>query len=166
MDVYHYQADLTRIARWHTTDTEAAADAVQTLYLKLCEMEIKEGNLDRIFYNGKLNMVYIFSAIRNIIINEIRAAKNLEPLQDQEPEPETEDELTTDEMCRCVKDELNRMREYDRLLTITFYSQNHSIRSMSKEVGISARNIHYTLTRVKKQIKSVILENPDKFPRL
>lgn len=167
-DVYKYQSDLKRIARYHTPDNEAAADAVQNFYLKLCELQNKEGNLDRIFYKGKLNMVYVFTAIRNIIINEYRLTKNLEPFENIEEEPITEDEqeLTTDEMCRIVKDELNKMREYDKLLTLTFYTENHSIRSMSKAVGISARNIHYTLQRVQKQIKSVILENPDKFPAL
>jgi len=167
LDVYRYQADLVRIANWHTPDTEAAADAVQTFYLKLCEMQNKEGNLDRIFYKGKLNMVYVFSSIRNIIINEYRITKNLEPLEaiTEDPATEPEQDITTDEMCAHIRKELAGMREYDKLLTLTFYSENHSIRSMSKAVGISTRNIHYTLQRVQKQIKSVILENPDKFPK-
>lgn len=167
LDVYHYQSELTRIANYLTVDTEAAADAVQNFYVKLCEMQAKEGNLDRIFYKGKLNMVYVFSALRNILTNEYRATKLLDPLEDsQEPEPESEDDITTDEMCACIRLELSKMREYDKLLTLTYYQENHSIRSMSKAVGISTRNIHYTLQRVQKQIKSVILENPDKFPRL
>ena len=166
LDVHKYQADLTRIANYLTVDPEDAADAVQNFYVKLCEMQAKEGNLDRIFYKGKLNMVYVFASLRNILTNEYRATKNLEPFEDQEPETDQEDEITTDEMCACIKLELSQMREYDRLLTLTFYGENHSIRSMAKEVGISSKNIFYTLKRVQNRIKFVILENPDKFPRL
>jgi RNA polymerase sigma factor (sigma-70 family) len=149
-------------------DTEAAADAVQSFYLKLCEMQQKEGNLDRIFYKGKLNMVYVFSSIRNILINEYRLTKHLEPIYEgiDEPLTESEPELSTDDMCACIKRELANMREYDRLMTLTYYSEDHSIRSLAETVGISSKNVFVTLKRVKDHMKSVILENPDKFPAL
>ena len=167
LDVYRYQPDLVRISNYLTSDSEAAADAVQNLYVKLCEMECKEGNLDRIFYKGKLNMVYVFAALRTILADEYRATKHLEPLQGHEdPLTEMEEDISTDEMCACVRLELAQMREYDRLLTLTFYGENHSIRSMAKEVGISASNIYYTLEKVQSRIKSVILSNEDKFPKI
>jgi transposase-like protein len=58
------------------------------------------------------------------------------------------------------------MREYDRLMTLTYYSEDHSIRSLAETVGISSKNVFVTLKRVKDHMKSVILENPDKFPAL
>lgn len=166
-DVYTYNKELQRIANYYTSDPDIAADAVQTLYLKLCEIQQKEGNLDRIFYNGKLNMVYIFTSIRNIIISDFRKTKNIEPLPERYDclgEPD-EDEITTSEMTAIIKRELSQMREYDRLLCLIYYTENHSIRSMAAAVGISAKNIHYTLQRVQNRIKDVILRNQDKFPK-
>jgi RNA polymerase sigma factor (sigma-70 family) len=169
MDVYKYQPDLLRIARWHSPDDpDSASDAVQTLYLKLCEMEAKEGNLDRIFYNGNLNMVYIFSSIKNILINQYRATKNIDRFPEDYdcPDRDEEDAISNDEMCCRVREELSKMREYDRLMALTYYTEEHSIRSLASNVGISPKNVFVTLSRVRSKIKSVILENPDKFPKL
>lgn len=167
MDIYNYNTDLCRIARYHTASEDIAKDAVQSLYLKLCEMQQKEGNLDRLFYNGKLNMVYIFTALRNIIINEYRQQKNLEPLPDRfELRPDHPEEIETGELCREVKNELAQMREYDRLMVYAYYTEGHSIRSLAKVTGISTKNIYITLRRVKDSLSETFKQNPAKFPKV
>ena len=168
-DVYRYQADLTRIARWHSPDDpEAAADALQTFYLKLCEIQQREGNLDRLFYNGKLNMVYVFTSLKNILIDTYRAGQRFDPLPDNYDAPDgaVEDELTTEEMCAEVRRELSEMREYDRLMTYAYYDGDHSIRSLAKAVNISPKNVFITLRRVRTKISESIIKNPSKFPKL
>lgn len=169
LDVYRYQADLQRIARWHSPDDpEAAADALQTFYLKLCEIEQREGNLDRLFYNGKLNMVYVFTSLKNILIDIYRVGQRFEPLPDyyEAPDRDEEEELTTEEICAGVRRELEEMREYDRLMVLAYYNGDHSIRSLAKAVNISPKNVFITLRRVRNRISEVITNNPTKYPKL
>lgn len=75
------------------------------------------------------------------------------PIDDLEERPEEPDERTT-EIADRIREELNKLSWYDRLLFETFVDENHTISSLARATGIPRTSISLSINRIRKHIKS------------
>ena len=131
-------------------------DIVQDMYLKLCEKELEEGNLCSITYEGKLNMVYIFSMINNAIVSLRRKKKEqtlVVNLHDKQEEKNETNETEFHYLLESIYDTLQELHWYDRELFSFYIRSGKSIRQLANKTGISRTSINNTLQNVKQIIR-------------
>lgn len=131
-------------------------DIVQDMYLKLCEKQDEEGDLCSITYEGKLNMVYMFSMINNAIVS-LRRKKKEQTLVVNLHDKQEEDNDTNEHEFQYLLDKiygtLQEMHWYDRELFSFYIRSGKSIRQLAKKTGISRTSINNTLQNVKQIIR-------------
>lgn len=152
-DITHRYQDMIKIAKYLGASDDMAQDIAQECFLKLGEIQQREGNIDRITYNGKLNMTYIFSMVKNIHLNICRV--NNKTSDCEIPEIKTE----TNDLANHVKDALNQLglNWYHKRITEVYLFQGYSIRELAKETTISPTNIFHTLKHSKAQLRKLVV---------
>lgn len=149
-------------------DNDIAQDLVQTMFVKLIELEQKEGNLNRLSFNNELNKYFAYRIMLNLFINEKkRNSKNKASVYYCDPDelPDTPDptpnqnqleseyQEAKDNLLEEVSDTLKELHWYDALLFKEYATTDISFRKLSEETGISARSIFNTVNNVRKEIK-------------
>jgi DNA-directed RNA polymerase specialized sigma subunit len=66
---------------------------------------------------------------------------------------------------RFVKDKMNNLHEYDKLLFEIYFSSGKSIRKLAKDTGISTTSIYTTLKNVKQYLKDEVESEYKEFER-
>lgn len=131
-------------------------DIVQDMYLKLCEKQQQEGDLCSITYEGKINMVYVFSMINNAIVSLRRKKKEQRlviNLHDKQHEESDTNENDFHDLLESIYETLQEMHWYDRELFTFYIKSGKSIRQLAKKTGISRTSINNTLQNVKQIIR-------------
>jgi len=83
-DIAKRHIEWIKIAKYLGANRDEVDDMVQTMYLKLGEIQIKEGSLNRFAnYNGTINTIYLFKMLHNAFIDIKRAENKTIPHQDQ-----------------------------------------------------------------------------------
>ena len=73
-----------KIAKYIGASNDEADDMVQSMYLKLAEIQLAEGNFVRLTnYNGTINTIYLFKMLHNAFMDIKRASNKTIPHQDQ-----------------------------------------------------------------------------------
>jgi hypothetical protein len=152
-DITKYYKEFIAIAKYHDTDDETAKDVVQDVFLKLCEIQQREGSIDRLTYRGKLNMVYIFNAIRNTIYTKKKKAKKMQYVWAYANEGMSEQPGM---LLGEVNEMLQNEGAFFHKLYISYFNDKISIRKLSKETGIGTNTIFQGITFIKNKIKAVI----------
>ena len=144
-DLTYLHRDLVLAAK--AFGAEYPEDTVQDAWVKLTEIENKEGSLDRI-ENPK---DFMFLTIKNQILNERRGGKKnvrLNPDEEQSEENYNEDIRYTDAM-----EEISNMSEKDRELIMAYINNpTATARSLAKEMRISKSFIHERLSKIRRKI--------------
>lgn len=71
-----YQNECMRMAMSIIKDKEIAEDVVQDFLMKLVMIENEEGSIERIYYNGVPNKVFMYRSLMNRYIDKWRKRKN------------------------------------------------------------------------------------------
>jgi len=138
---------------------EESDEVVQRMYLKLGEVQHKEGNLNRLLnYNDEINTVYIFKVLQNLVI-DFKKKDNLIEFQDEI----TSTECTTDEtseteyqvLVTSIKGVLHTFHEYDQMLIEMHFVFGLSMRQISKETGIPTHSIFNSIKNAKTRIRQL-----------
>lgn len=66
---------------------------------------------------------------------------------------EIEEEDDTQELVKKIKDELQKLPWYDRMLFETFVDEGHTISSLARATGIPRTSISLSINRIRKHIK-------------
>lgn len=66
---------------------------------------------------------------------------------------EIEEEEDTQELIKKIKDELQKLPWYDRMLFETFVDEGHTISSLARATGIPRTSISLSINRIRKHIK-------------
>ena len=145
---------LLDMAKYHGADYEDAKDAVQDFFLKLSEIQQKEGNLDRLEYNGKMNLVYMFNAMRNIVYNKHRKNERIQRsgLLDATVPPATLHEVE-------VNEHLKTLDPFCQKLYSAYMQDNISMRELSKKTNISVTTIFYGVKNIRETLKEIFYES-------
>lgn len=156
-----------RVAMFYGCPQDVAPDVVQDVYIALMNIERRDGNLNRITHDGKLNDAYMFTAIRNTIDKRVFREKKRTPVffyglqingamlkQESFIDTIEREHEFVDLVCDCER-VLNSLDWYDRDL-FKAYIKEGSIRKLHKATGISTRCIHKTLIKVRTLIQQQI----------
>lgn len=157
-DIQNRHKEFLSIARYCGMDEDTAKDVVQDTFLKLLEIEGREGSIDRITYKGNLNMVYVFNMIRNASIDILKAngmkvgLYNCIGLIDSSFSSASDYDNTQHVIDEILGD--GESSHYYQNLKDAYYTQDTSLRRFSQDTGI-----HYmTIYRDIKELHSRIAE--------
>ena len=150
-DITNLYPKLLDIAMYHNATQEEAEDVVQDLFVKLKEIEIKEGSIDRLTYKGKINMVYLFNSIRNRVYNQKRYSNKFICIADISPMESHAHSLAQSE----IDDQLVKMGSYYHKLYHAYFNDNISMRKLAEETNISLTTIYYGLRHIKNTLKPI-----------
>jgi len=141
------------MAKYHGAGYEDAQDIVQDLFVKLLEIEKKEGSLDRLTYKGKINTVYLFNAIRNIAHNKRRHTDRNVQVEKDSSIPEFT--IQTSE----VKEHLKSLDPFCQKLYSAYMQDNISMRELSRKTNISVTTIFYGVKNIRETLKEIFYES-------
>ena len=145
---------LLDMAKYHGAGCEDAQDAVQDLFIKLLAIQQKEGNLNRLEYNGNINLVYIFNALRGIVNNK-RRYDNYR-LGNEKLSANRTCEFTLHE-CE-VNDRLKKMDGFSQQLYRAYMEDNISLRELSRRTNISVTTIFYGVKKIRETLKDIFYD--------
>lgn len=151
-DVANMYQDLLKIAKYHGVDYEDAQDIVQDLFVKLTEIENKEGSLDRLTYKGKINTVYLFNAIRNITINKRKYSDRNLQIEKDSVIPEFTIQTTE------IKEHLKTLDPFCQKLYAAYMQDNISMRELSRKTNISVTTIFYGVKNIRETLKEIFYD--------
>lgn len=138
-------------ARWDDVD-----DVVQTMYVKLLEIQQKEGNLNRMqLPNGGINTLYVFKILQSAVVDQYREQKKqIEILYEENPiEPPDEMEYRHAELMEQIKCVIDGMHEYEQMMLELYFVYGYSMRQIEKRTGIPTHSIFNTIKNCKEKIK-------------
>jgi len=146
-----------RVAIYLGSLPDNAEDYVQNMYIKLGEIQIRDGNLNRMRnYSGGINTVYIFKILTNIIIDSKRK-RTIEtiPLTIDISIAETPnyEEDSYSDLINCIKAEIESMHPYEQMLLELHFVYGMSMRQIESETSIPTHSIFNTLKNAKAKIK-------------
>ena len=151
-DIIKMRGEFIKMALYYGVDEDTAKDVVQDLYVKLIELENKEGSFERITYKGKLNKVYVFNTIRNIIINKRRYTDRNIRIEKDDVIPEFTIQQTE------IKEKLSQMDIFSQQLYDAYMKDNISMRELSKRTNISVTTIFYGVKNIRENLKPIFYE--------
>ncbi len=130
-------------------------DAVQEMYLKLCEINEAEGSLNRFEYHGQVNTMYIFKILQSKVIDAFRQKKRevYDEQQFNPVEPIQECEYAFEDLMSCVKSTIDEMGDYDQMLLELYFVYGFSMREIESRTGIPLHSIFNRLQVSKNIIK-------------
>jgi DNA-directed RNA polymerase specialized sigma subunit len=147
-----------KIAIYFGADVESAGEIVQQMYLKLGEIQIKEGNLNKLInYNGAINTVYVFKVLQNLFydskkVKEIGADYIDNTYINDIEESEQEYHIVLAKM----KVVILSFNEYEQMLLELYFVHNRSLREINKRTGIGVHSIFNTIKNAKEKIRATI----------
>lgn len=158
-DIANRHKEWLKIATYLGCVGEESDEVVQRMYLKLGEIQEREGHLTKIEnYNGQVNTVYIFKVIQNLVI-DFRKKDNL--IEYKEEVQETDQCITTDKSSEeeyqllivAIKECLHQFHQYDQMLIEMHFVYGLSMRQISKETGIPTHSIFNSIKNAKTRIR-------------
>ena len=131
-------------------------DAVQEMYLKLCEINEAEGSLNRFEYHGQVNTMYIFKILQSKVIDAFRQKKRevYDEQQFNPVEPIQECEFAFEDLMSCVKSTIDEMGDYDQMLLELYFVYGFSMREIESRTGIPLHSIFNRLQSAREIIKN------------
>ena len=145
-----------KIAKYIGASNDEADDMVQSMYLKLAEIQLAEGNFVRLTnYNGTINTIYLFKMLHNAFMDIKRASNKTIPHQDQFNPVESPEmaEMAHLDLMGEVKKAIDELRDYDQMLLELHFVYGHSMRDIEKRTGIPTHSVFNSIKNAKQHIK-------------
>ena len=155
-DIAKRHVEWVKISKYVGAKPDEIDDIIQTMYLKLGEIQLKEGSLDRFAnYNGTINTIYLFKMIHNAFIDIKRAENKVIPHQDQFNPVESPEmaEMAHLDLMGDVKKAIDDLRDYDQMLLELHFVYGHSMRDIEKKTGIPTHSVFNSIKNAKQYIK-------------
>ena len=155
-DIAKRHVEWVKISKYVGAKPDEIGDIIQTMYLKLGEIQLKEGSLDRFAnYNGTINTIYLFKMIHNAFIDIKRAENKVIPHQDQFNPVESPEmaEMAHLDLMGDVKKAIDDLRDYDQMLLELHFVYGHSMRDIEKRTGIPTHSVFNSIKNAKQFIK-------------
>lgn len=156
-DIAHRHKEWLKIATYLGCVDDESDEVVQQMYLKLGEIQAKEGHLTRIEnYNGEVNTVYIFKVIQNLVTDIKKKDHKVEYHENIVSEESITNETSETEYQQLIdkiKECISTFHEYDIMLLEMHFVYGQSMRQISKETGIPTHSIFNSLKNAKTRIR-------------
>lgn len=153
------QHEWVKIVVYFGADKELAHEIVQQMYLKIGEIQAKEGNLNRfINYQGQINTVWVFKVLQNLYIDHKKKKQISREFYDCEYAEETVEEIEKEYHIVISKMKLVILsfNEYEQMLLELYFVHNRSLREISKRTGIGVHSIFNTIKNAKEKIRKAV----------
>jgi len=157
-DITYLYPKFLDIAKYHGASPDDSQDIVQDLFEKLLIMQEKEGSINRITYKGQINMVYLFNAIKNRVINNRRYHKKF---IDTDFIPERTGNETSFISIE-INNRLHRLGPYYHKLYSAYIEDDISMRELAKKTDISLTTIFHSVQHIKVNLKPLFYDNNNK----
>jgi RNA polymerase sigma factor (sigma-70 family) len=148
-------------ARWDDVD-----DVIQIMYLKLLEIEEREGNINRmVMHNGKVNPLYIFKILQSAVIDQYRDEQKQVVIEyiEHPIEPPDEMEHRHAELMDEIKAIIDTFHEYEQMMLELYFVYGYSMREIEKRTGIPTHSIFNTIKNCKQKIKEKTQSKYDEY---
>ena len=147
-----------RIALYVGANPINVKDAVQDMYLKLAEIQKREGNLERITnLAGDVNTVYIFKLLTNESIKTHKKDSKTAELPDNIEISDTDNSIPEDaygDLITIINQSIGEMHSYEKMLMELHFDYGMSMRKIELNTGIPTHSIFHTLKNAKQKIKA------------
>jgi hypothetical protein len=161
----HHHKWLSQVAFNLTQDRDNAEDLIQEVYVYLMEMK----DIEKIRYNGTVNLFYIYKTIKSKFLNSIKKTKKVTILPIEEDFLEIEDleyDIEKDAEFEVMLEQTKHLLEnqvhwFDARLLQTYIEESHSIASLHIATGISKSSIWTSLSKTKTFIKDSYANTKD-----
>ena len=146
---------------------ELSGDLVQLMFIKLMDIERREGSLERIMYKDEINTYYCYRILNSLFLGYLSERKShnklftyIEDLEHSialEYDP-NESALAEEEYHEKQLDLLKEVEEvdlhwYDAQILREYGMSDKSLRQLAKETGISTMSIYNTIKNARQQIQ-------------
>jgi len=153
-DITYLHPFIVKVARGFGSDYPE--DVAQNVWIKLLEMEEKEGNIDRIVYeDGTINTFYIFKMTRTATVDEMRMEKRHAEIRDSLILNEDYDPRLKE-----VYEAFKILDAQDLVNDIGFFRDwaetDATERGLAKKYGVSRHKIRTKLLLTKKKILDIV----------
>lgn len=130
-------------------------DCVQTMYLKLGEIQEREGSLNRMATPTGVNTLYIFKILQSAVVDIFREQNRTMELLDEfcpidNPE---QAEHKYAQLMASIRECIDEMRDYDQMMLELYFVHGHSFREIEARTGIPTHSIFNTIKNAKTHIK-------------
>jgi len=161
LTLHHFAArhkEWIKIVIYFGADVESASEIVQQMYLKLGEIEIKEGNLNKLInYNGAINTVYVFKVLQNLFYDSKKVKEiGLDYIDNTYVNDVEESEQDYHIVLAKMKVVILSFNEYEQMLLELYFVHNRSLREINKRTGIGVHSIFNTIKNAKEKIRQTI----------
>lgn len=131
-------------------------DAVQTMYLKLGEIQEREGSLERMAAPSGVNTLYIFKIMQSAVVDIFRERnRTFDSLDEFCPiDAPQHAEHKYAELMERIRECINEMRDYDQMMLELYFVYGHSFREIEARTGIPTHSIFNTVKNAKQIIKA------------
>jgi len=131
-------------------------DAVQTMYLKLGEIQEREGSLERMAAPSGVNTLYIFKIMQSAVVDIFRERnRTFDSLDEFCPiDAPQQAEHKYAELMERIRECINEMRDYDQMMLELYFVYGHSFREIEARTGIPTHSIFNTVKNAKQIIKA------------
>jgi len=148
-----------KIVIYFGADIDTANELVQQMYLKLGEIQIKEGNLNKLInYNGQINTVYVFKVLQNLFYDSKKNKQIGLDYISNEYEIDNVEEVEEEYhiVLAKMKVVILSFNEYEQMLLELYFVHNRSLREIAKRTGIGIHSIFNTIKNAKEKIRKTI----------
>ena len=138
-------------ARWDDVD-----DVVQIMYLKLLEIELREGSIQRMALpNGQMNPLYVFKTLQSAVVDQYRQDQKQVVFEyvEHPVEPPDEMEHRHAELMEAIKAVIDEMHDYEQMMLELYFVYGYSMREIEKRTGIPTHSIFNTIKNCKEKLK-------------
>lgn len=166
MTIHDFAREHDRIIKMAASisgDNDNAQDLAQELYIKLIAIEQERGNLSHICYQGKPNLSWCYTVMRNIFISEKRKEtqtteipEHLQEAPDTIEEAESKDQALNDMWHVISKLNSQEATSYECRYLLYYVSTGKSIRQIAIEAGTTIHVIHNAIKNARERIKQNI----------
>ncbi len=152
-DVVYLSYQMIDMALFNGATPEEAEDVVQDVFLKLCEIQEKEGNLNRLMYKDEPNKSFLYTAIANRVFD----LKRKQRMVDVDIDTVSSRNVTYQEgsVEREINEKLTSMGRWYHSLYHAYFGDDISIRKLSARTGISVTTLYWSLKHIKEQLKPI-----------
>jgi len=130
-------------------------DCVQTMYLKLGEIQEREGHLNRMATPSGVNTLYIFKILQSAVVDTFRERnRTFDSFDEFCPidDPEKSEYKYAELMVR-IRECIDEMRDYDQMMLELYFVHGHSFREIEARTGIPTHSVFNTIKNAKEYIK-------------
>jgi len=152
-DITYLHKDMVAIAK--VLNAEHPEDAVQDLWVKLLEIEMRDGNIDIMILGDDkrgVNKRFLYKLLSNIVIDEMRRSARRKDLNSNKVP-------IHDSRIHLIKEATAYLTKEEKDLFETYVYSKVSMRELAEKYGISKSNIHRKLDKIIKKIRKIMGQN-------